>query len=120
MHDGQTNLRTPIDWRDEVTLIPYSSIQILDFGFSIDEVQFKAKRFIERVSENSGSRAERVLIPLTGDDEKDEPIEQAARDDDDPYSVRPVAALEPFLFKLGAGPSSQTEERARSLRRRAL
>lgn len=93
------NLRQIVEWPEDVSLTPYSGVQIFDFGFNLDDVQFKTRRFIERVvSDGSGdTAAERVLIPLTGDDDHDGPIEAAAREDDDPYSVRPVSALEPFL-----------------------
>ncbi|WP_372571416.1 virulence factor SrfB [Ruegeria jejuensis] len=88
-----------VDWRDEVTLVPYSGVQILDFGFRLDQVEVKNARFIERQVGGDDANEEWALMPLTGDAETDEAIEDAARDDDDPYSVRPVAALEPFLSK---------------------
>jgi hypothetical protein len=50
LKDGRHSLRRNVDWPDEVTLTPYSGVQILDFGFCLEDVAFKAKRFIERVS----------------------------------------------------------------------
>ncbi|MEM7721247.1 MAG: virulence factor SrfB [Pseudomonadota bacterium] len=97
LSDDKANLRSLPDWRPEVTLVPYSGIQILDFGFRLDDVDVKSARFIERVVNDTDSRTERALIPLSGDGDRDEMIERAARDDDDEYSIRPVAALEPFL-----------------------
>ena len=91
-------LRPLVSWREEVTLVPYSGIQILDFGFRLGEIEVKPWKFIERTTGEAGA-TERMLIPLSGDEERDAAIEAAARDDDDPYSVRPVAALEPFLMK---------------------
>ena len=86
-------------WRDEVTLVPYSGVQILDFGFSLDDVSAKSARFVERVVGGDAENIERALIPLTGNEETDAEIEGAGGPDDDHYSVRPVAALEPFLSK---------------------
>jgi hypothetical protein len=87
------------DWRDEVTLVPYSGTQMLDFGFRLDALELKNARFIERAVGGDETREEWALLPLTGDAETDEEIEAQGGADDDPYSVRPVAALEPFLSK---------------------
>ena len=87
------------DWRDEITLVPYSGTQILDFGFRLDALELKNARFIERAIGGDDAREEWALLPLTGDSETDEDIEARGGPDDDPYSVRPVAALEPFLSK---------------------
>lgn len=87
------------DWRDEVTVVPYSGTQILDFGFRLDGLDMKNARFIERVVGGTDAAEEWALLPLTGDAESDAAVEDAARADDDEYSVRPVAALEPFLSK---------------------
>jgi hypothetical protein len=99
LKDGRHSLRRNVDWPDEVTLTPYSGVQILDFGFCLEDVTFKARRFIERVSAQSddAQTPERILIPLSGDEERDAAIEAQSRDDDDEYSIRPTASLEPFL-----------------------
>ena len=88
-----------VDWRDEITLVPYSGSQILDFGFRLDAQELKNARFIERVVGGDADREEWALLPLTGDADTDQGIEAGGSADDDPYSVRPVAALEPFLNK---------------------
>ncbi|GGH21316.1 hypothetical protein SAMN05444007_102442 [Cribrihabitans marinus] len=88
-----------VDWRDEVTLVPYSGVQILDFGFRLDTLEIRNARFVERLTGGDDAQEEWSLVPFTGDTETDEAIEQGARDDDDAYSVRPIAALEPFLSK---------------------
>lgn len=88
-----------VDWRNEITLVPYSGSQILDFGFQLDALDLKNARFIERVVGGDNDREEWALLPLTGDSDTDEGIEAGGGADDDPYSVRPVAALEPFLNK---------------------
>lgn len=87
------------DWRDEITLVPWSGIQMLDFGFSLDDLDVKSMRFVERVVGKTDETEEWALVPLSGDAEADEAVEAAARPDDDEYAVRPVAALEPFLAK---------------------
>jgi hypothetical protein len=97
LSDDKANLRALADWRPEVAIVPYSGVQILDFGFRLDEVDVKSARFIERVIRKGEGGTERALIPLSGDADRDEAIERAAQDDDDEYSIRPVAALEPFL-----------------------
>ncbi len=88
-----------VDWRDDITLVPYSGTQILDFGFRLDALDLRSARFIERMVGGDDAREEWALMPLTGDAETDAAIEEAAQADDDPYSVRAVSALEPFLSK---------------------
>lgn len=95
--DDKKDLRPLVDWRPEVTLVPFSGVQILDFGFQLDAVDVKSARFVERVVNQAEGRSERALIPLSGDADRDEHIAENMRDDDDEYSVRPIAALEPFL-----------------------
>jgi hypothetical protein len=97
LREKRDRLRDLVEWNDEVTLIPWSGIQIFDFGFTLDAVDMKPQKFIERVTSGAGDRVERMLIPLTGDEERDAEAEGNRRDDDDDYSIRPVAALEPFL-----------------------
>ncbi|MFD2855224.1 virulence factor SrfB [Seohaeicola zhoushanensis] len=87
------------DWRDEIALVPWSGTQMLDFGFRLDTLDLRAARFIERVVGGTEAHEEWALLPLTGEAEADEAVEAGARPDDDEYSVRPVAALEPFLEK---------------------
>lgn len=94
-----SHLAQLVDWRDEVTLVPYSGTQILDFGFRLDALELKSARFIERVVGGDDDQVEWALLPLTGDADRDQVAEDGAREDDDEYSVRPVAALEPFLSK---------------------
>ncbi len=95
----QSHLAALTDWRDTITLVPYSGTQMLDFGFRIDALELKNARFIERPVGGDGAQEEWALLPLTGHGETDEDIEARGGADDDPYSVRPEAALEPFLNK---------------------
>lgn len=97
--DRKERLRLLVNWHDEITLVPFSGIQILDFGFRMDALTVRPLRFIERTVSAGPDRSERMLIPLSGREEQDAPIESDARPDDDEYSIRPTAALEPFLAK---------------------
>ncbi|MGZ2257494.1 virulence factor SrfB [Roseobacter sp. A03A-229] len=100
MSNPQTHLKKLAAWRDETTLVPFSGIQIIDFGFSIQTVDLKPMKFVERGAGADGATEdERMLIPFTGDEELDGRIEADATPEDDPYSIRPVAAMEPFLEK---------------------
>ncbi|MFK7754132.1 MAG: virulence factor SrfB [Sedimentitalea sp.] len=87
------------DWRDDITLVPYSGTQMLDFGFRLDAIELKSARFIERVVGGTDADEEWALVPLTGDADSDAEVEDDAKASDDEYSVRTVAALEPFLSK---------------------
>ncbi|MBV1896248.1 MAG: virulence factor SrfB [Rhodobacteraceae bacterium] len=100
MFEDRSNwLRPLVEFGDEIALVPYSGVQILDFGFDINALDVKASKFIERTSREDGDQIERTLIPLTGNEELDQIILEASKDSDDPYSIRPIAALEPFLEK---------------------
>lgn len=92
-------LRHLVSWREDVTLVPYSGIQIFDFGFTIR--QNLRYEFIERrVKGADGVQTdERLLIPLTGDGDIDAQAEVEGDDNDDRYWVKAEAALEPFLGK---------------------
>ncbi|AVO37009.1 virulence factor SrfB [Pukyongiella litopenaei] len=87
------------DWRDEITLVPYSGIQMLDFGFRLDDLDLKSARFVERPVGGTDEAEEWALLPLTGDAETDAEIEAAATAEDDEYSISSIKALEPFLSK---------------------
>lgn len=89
------HLAQAVDWRDEVALVPYSGVQFLDFGFSLDMLTVRNARFVERPVGEDDAQEEWALIPLEGE----EVAEFEPGDRDDAYSVRPVAALEPFLEK---------------------
>lgn len=85
------------EWRGDVSLVPYSGIQILDFGFDLDAVAMKPMRFIERITREDGELVERTLIPLTGDPEIDAEFESDPLPTDDSYTIRPQSALDAFL-----------------------
>lgn len=101
MTQAHSNLAPLVDWRDEITLIPFSGIQILDFGFRLDAVELKRAEFIER--EVAGSEAdgtfERTLLPLTGDAASDDATRAGGGPTDDSYAISHERALEPFLSK---------------------
>jgi hypothetical protein len=88
-------------WRDEVTIVPWSGLQMLDFGFRQSDITLKPMQFIERVTGQvpgpEGPLDERVLIPMAGIEALDAEVMAASRDDDDAYSVSIPGAIEPFL-----------------------
>ena len=113
-------LKQLVDFGEEIALVPYSGVQMLDFGFDLDALEIKASKFIERVTREEAGEVERTLIPLSGNDERDLPILEAAVETDDAYSIRPIAALEPFLEKWVPVPVLRMKKPARTQRRRAF
>ena len=99
MNDTESRLRPVPDWSSETTLIPYSGLQILDFGFDFDAVNMRPRRFIERTAQREGEEEARELLPLSDDERRDEPILEASRPDDDEYAVSAQRAIDPFLQK---------------------
>lgn len=101
MTQSPSTLATLVDWRDEITLIPFSGIQILDFGFRLDAVELKRAEFIERevVGSDADGTLERTLLPLTGDAARDDSVRAAGGPTDDSYAISHERALEPFLSK---------------------
>ena len=99
MREADSTLRSVPDWGDEITLVPFSGLQMLDFGFDLDAVKFRSRRFIERTTQLSQTESTCDLIPLFEDEERNESILAAARDDDVEYGFRALHALEPFLEK---------------------
>lgn len=100
MKERDRGLRTLVDFREETTLVPFSGLQILDFGFDIAALDVKPMKFIERtIGVLDGGVPERNLIPLSGDMERDAGVLDKSDKDDEEYSIRPVAALEPYLGK---------------------
>ncbi len=99
LRDRKPQIRKLANLREEITLIPFSGIQMLDFGFDISKLEMRPLRYIERVTGEQDGENILTLFPLSGDDTRDAEILDARRDDDDEYSVRPTAALDPFLDK---------------------
>ena len=99
LSDRRPQIRKLANLRDEITLVPFSGIQMLDFGFDLNALEMRPLRFIERVAGEQDGESILKLFPLTGDDDRDAEVLDARRDDDDEYSVRPVSAMEPFLEK---------------------
>ena len=96
---GENRLKQPVDLGQEITLVPFSGVQILDFGFDMRSFAGKPSKFIEREVGQVGDHAEHKLIPLTGDDARDAKNLEESTQSDVEYSIRAVAALEPFLEK---------------------
>lgn len=98
LQDRAKRLRRLVSLGDEITLVPYSGIQMLDFGFDINALDIRSFRFIERPEGGPDSR-HRTLYPLTGEAERDAEVLAGTTNEDDEYAIRPLAALEPFLEK---------------------
>lgn len=97
MLEAPNNLRPLIDWQPEIMLVPYSGIQILDFGFCLDDIEVK-RRFVERTIDTQSDRAEVKLVPLPADQVAAEKIIALRHETDpDPYSIDETKALDPFL-----------------------
>lgn len=99
LKERKAQIRTLANLRNEITLVPYSGVQMLDFGFDLNKLDIRPLRYIERVTREQDDENILTLFPLSGDDTRDADVLDARRDDDDEYSVRTVAALEPFLEK---------------------
>ncbi|MEM9968001.1 MAG: virulence factor SrfB [Pseudomonadota bacterium] len=101
MDQKTSDIASLVEWRDEITIVPFSGIQILDFGFRLDAVDLRRAAFLEcEVANNAASETvERALKPLTGDAEIDDPIQDAAGPTADHYTISHERALEPFLSK---------------------
>lgn len=97
MADTPPALRRLCAWKEETTLVPFSGIQILDFGLCIDKAPFRTKSFIERTTGQDGDVAIRTLMPLTGDDDLDAPVLNASHAHDTPYDITLKQAIDPFL-----------------------
>uniref|UniRef100_A0AAN0MHY1 Virulence factor SrfB n=1 Tax=Yoonia rhodophyticola TaxID=3137370 RepID=A0AAN0MHY1_9RHOB len=97
MFDKNEGLADLPKWQDEVTIVPFSGIQILDFGFKMDDVASKG-RYLEKTVGHEGDMTKRMLIPLPANvDEASEIIDTKAEDDPDPYTIDQERALAPFL-----------------------
>lgn len=99
MLDGAAAFRPLTDWKDEVTLVPYSGIQILDFGFTLVDAKeaVKSRPFIERTISSEAERVERELVPLNQGVEEDAELRATCAEGDKEYTVTVEKAIEPFL-----------------------
>lgn len=104
MKDTRTALRPAPAWKSETTLVPFSGIQMLDFGFDLNAVEMRPRRFIERTTGQDENGVTRDLIPLFDEEHRNEAALAAEHPDDVDYGIRPVAALEPFLDKWTPAP----------------
>lgn len=97
MKDTHSGLLTPVNWPDEITIIPYSGIQMLDFGFDIATLGIR-RQYAEQTVARHGDAVERMLVPMPADPDEAEAVRAAlAEDDPEPYSIDARKALEPFL-----------------------
>ena len=97
LKDHKPRLKQLTELRHEITIIPNSGIQILDFGFDINALNIRPSQFIERVTGHQNGQDILTLFPLTGDNERDAETLNDNRKDDEHYSIKPSNAIEPFL-----------------------
>lgn len=86
-------------WPAELTVPPYSGIQLLDFGFNIDALSRGSAAFSERLAEQRAAGEVWRLHPHTGDEERDAHIPPPAAEGEEDYTVSKIKAMEPFLRK---------------------
>ena len=99
LKDHKPQLHKVVDYGDEITLVPYSGIQILDFGFDLHSLNMRPFKFLERDFTTERGEFLKQLHCLTNPDNPSAvPSVQPTRDDDE-YSIRIEASLEPFLEK---------------------
>ena len=99
MNDTESILRPVPDWGEETTLVPYSGLQMLDFGFDESAVDIRARRFVERIAPGEDGEDLCELHPVFDEEHRNEALLAGQRADDLEYSIRPSAALDPFLDK---------------------
>ena len=99
MRERESVLRPIPDWGDDVTLVPFSGVQMLDFGFNLEEVPFRSRRFIERASQHEGGGIVCDLIPLADEEDRNDEIRAAGSKDDQEFGFGAAKGLEPFLGK---------------------
>lgn len=76
--------------------MPFSGIQILDFGFNDADLSSKRK-YLEKTIDVQGDQAKRMLIPLPDNIDEAAQIEASKADTDlDPYTIFEACALAPF------------------------
>ncbi len=92
-------LKPLTNWRHTVSLVPFSGVQFMDYGFDKDAVGSFKRQFIERVVAREGDAELRTLIPLTDDDEENARRIGAPQEGDEDISINRERALEPFLDK---------------------
>ena len=50
LKERKPHIRSLSNLRSEITLVPFSGIQMLDFGFNLNKLELRPFRFIERVT----------------------------------------------------------------------
>lgn len=92
-------LKRLFNWGDTITLVPYSGIQMLDFGFDIEARKFR-RSFVERKIGERDGQVERQLEPVPTDRQaEDAMLSGLGADDNGPYPIDARKAAEPFLGK---------------------
>jgi hypothetical protein len=87
------------DFGQDVKVVPYSGIQLLDFGFDVDALRRATRSFVERTTAEDAQGEVRTLFPLTGDETVDSRTLGPPRKGDVQYDINKTQALEPYLAK---------------------
>jgi hypothetical protein len=100
-NDAQATLRTPHNFEDVISIVPFSGIQTLDFGFSIEGQRIRTP-FAEIVTiadaDLDGDNAK--LIPLSGDVDADKVMmDVQSASSEVHYEINERQAMSPFLEK---------------------
>ena len=82
LRDRKPQIRTLANLRDEIALVPFSGVQMLDFGFDIARLEMRPLRYIERVTSQQDGENILTLFPLSGYDARDAYVLDARRYDD--------------------------------------
>ena len=98
MKESTSRLRRLANWPDEITLVPFSGIQILDFGFSSTALPVRSRSFAEVRTPRPGQDDQVDLILFDDDERRSEALESSITGkEQDRYDINARAAFEPFL-----------------------
>lgn len=92
-------LKPLTNWRHTVSLVPFSGVQFMDYGFDVERVGSFKREFVERIAAREGDAELRMLIPLTTDDEENARRIGSPQEGDEEITINRERALEPFLDK---------------------
>ncbi|MGH6916492.1 MAG: virulence factor SrfB, partial [Geminicoccaceae bacterium] len=92
-------LKPLTDWRPTISLVPFSGIQFVDYGFDSEAIGSFSRKFVERTEARREQDDLKTLIPLTGEDEEDARRLGQRQADDEEFAINKERALEPFLDK---------------------
>lgn len=92
-------LNTLADFGENITLVPQSGIQFVEYGFNLDDTPRLTRSFLERLTgaQNDEGKPEWTLLPNWNDDELDDEPPHLIHNGDNEYDVSKNKALQTFL-----------------------